>query len=160
MSEDYCDLCDLPLSTCVHGMPPAPMVEPPAPTPRATRSTSTRTTTPRAKAPKKAAAEVPVRRAPRRWTPPEFFAPHVLALLQEAGGELGNDALFEALEARVADDLIAGDHESTPEGELRWRRAARVARRNLSADGLMQTGTPGVWVLTGEGLSHDGDFSL
>ena len=35
-AEDYCDLCDLPKSTCVHGMPPAP------PPPRATRATTPR----------------------------------------------------------------------------------------------------------------------
>jgi hypothetical protein len=29
LSADYCELCELPLSTCVHGMPPPP--PPPAP---------------------------------------------------------------------------------------------------------------------------------
>lgn len=163
MSEDYCDLCDLPLSTCVHGMPPAPKEEPPAPavrttrTPRAAAERPARA--PRAAKPKASAVEVPVRRAPRRWTPPEFFVPHVLVLLQQAGGELDNDSFFVALEERVGEHLIAGDHERTPEGELRWRRAARVARRDLAADGLVQTGTPGVWALTSDGLAHDTGFS-
>lgn len=157
MSEDYCDLCDLPRSTCVHGMPPAPRVEPaapaaPAPRKRAasTRSTSTRSTTPRATA----KAAPPVRRTPRRWSPPELFAPHIVAVLQEAGGQLDGDVVFERLEARIGEHLLAGDSETTPEGELRWRRAARVARRNLTNDGLIATGTPGVWQLTASGLSH------
>src|SRR6478609_2231376 len=121
--EDYCDLCDLPKSTCVHGMPPAPP-PPPAP-PKASRvrtstvrkaSTSTATTS---------------RSALRRWTPPDVLAPGIVATLTEAGGELEQEELFERLEMLMAERLTAADRETTPEGELRWRYAARKARQTL-----------------------------
>ncbi len=158
MSQDYCELCDLPLSTCVHGMPAAPRPAAVPPAVKVSRPGSSSGSQRAAKAPrtpKPAKVEVPVRRAPRRWNAPDFFAPHVIAVLQDAGGALDTESLFEALEARVEPDLIPGDRERTPEGELRWRRAARVARRDLAADGLMLTGTPGSWALTAAGLAHD-----
>ncbi len=139
MADDYCDLCDLPKSTCVHGMPPPP---PPAPAaPRASR-----VTTPRA--PRKVAEPAaPTRRAPRKWTPPDALAPHIVAVLEEAAGPLDADDLFERLEARLSDELLDGDRELTPEGELRWRYAARRARQALIKDGVMSKGTPGRWAL-------------
>ncbi len=160
MSEDYCDLCDLPRSTCVHGMPPAPKPEAKAPAPAAVRaatgrtSTSSRTTTSGRATSRASKVETPVRRAPRRWSPPELFAPHIVAVLQDAGGELPTDAVFAALAERLGDHLLAGDSEQTPEGELRWRRASRIARRTLTQDGLMVSGTPGVWQLTDAGMTH------
>src|SRR5690348_3000568 len=110
--EDYCELCDLPKSQCIHGNPPAP------PPPRATA----RTATPRASRPvvKKAAA---TRTVPRKWTPPEAFKADIVAVLEDAGGELEQEALFRALEERVAERLTEADHQTTPEGELRWRYA-------------------------------------
>ena len=35
MSDEYCDLCDLPKATCVHGQPPPPPKPVTAPAPRA-----------------------------------------------------------------------------------------------------------------------------
>lgn len=137
-AEDYCDLCDLPKSTCVHGMPPAPP-PPPAP-PKASR---VRTTTVR-----KTAAPAAIKRsAPRKWTPPEVFAPGIVATLGEAGGELEQDELFDRLEELMADRLSDADRETTPEGELRWRYAARKARQTLINEGVMTKGRPGVWAL-------------
>jgi hypothetical protein len=135
-AEDYCDLCDLPKSQCIHGNPPAP------PPPRATA----RTATPRAGRPvvKKAA---PSRSVPRKWTPPEAFRPDIVAVLEEAGGQLEQEELFRALEDRVAERLTEADHQTTPEGELRGRYAARRARQALIADGEMTKGRPGVWSL-------------
>jgi hypothetical protein len=138
MSDDYCDLCDLPLSTCVHGMPPAPQ-PPPAP-PKATR---VRTTTVR----KSATATTTARSAPRKWTPPEVFAPGIVATLGAAGGELEQEELFVRLEELMAERLTDADRETTPEGELRWRYAARKARQSLLAEGVMIKGRPGVWTL-------------
>lgn len=134
--EDYCDLCDLPKSTCIHGNPPAP------PPPRATA----RTTTPRASKPvvRKAA---PTRNVPRKWTPPDVFKPEILAVLDEHGGELEQEELFLALEERVAERLTEADRGTTPEGELRWRYAARRARQALIAEGAMGKGKPGIWTL-------------
>lgn len=139
MADDYCDLCDLPKSTCVHGMPPPP---PPAPAaPRAARVTPS-------KAPRKAATPAaPTRRAPRKWTTPDQLAPHIVAVLEEAGGALDADDLFVRLEMRLADELLDGDRELTPEGELRWRYAARRARQTMIKDGVMSKGTPGRWSL-------------
>jgi hypothetical protein len=142
MSGDYCELCDLPRSTCVHGMPAAPPTPATAPKARPKRT---------AKAPTRAAASkpsAPVRRAPRRWTPPEALQPHIVGVLEEAGGELDVDDMFVRLEDRVADSLLEGDRETTPEGELRWRYAARRARQALIAEGVMARGRPGVWRLS------------
>ena len=136
MTEDYCELCDLPKSQCVHGMPPAPKPEPKnAATPR-----------PR----KKAAAKAPTTTrtvAARRWTPPEVLKPAILAVLEGAGGGLDAEAFFAELEAVVRDELKPADTERTPEGELRWHYAARKARVALIDEGLMTKGRPGVWEL-------------
>jgi hypothetical protein len=134
-ADDYCDLCDLPLSTCVHGMPPAP--PPPAPTRAAPRV--------RAVTVRKPAAVS--RSAPRKWTPPEVFGPAILETLGEAGGELEQEELFLRLEALMEERLTAADRETTPEGELRWRYAARKARQTLITDGVMTKGKPGIWAL-------------
>ena len=134
--EDYCELCDLPKSQCIHGNPPAP------PPPRATA----RTAAPRASKPvvKKAA---PTRTVPRKWTPPEAFKADIVAVLEDAGGSLEQEDLFRALEERVAERLTEADHQTTPEGELRWRYAARRARQALITEGAMVKGRPGVWSL-------------
>jgi hypothetical protein len=143
MNEDYCEHCDLPLSQCVHGMPPAP--PPPAkPAPRPRKKAATRTTP---KASSKATPAV----ASRRWTPPEAFKPAIISVLEEAGGALETDQLFEELESVVRDDLKPADAERTPEGELRWRYAARRARVALIDEGLMTKALPGVWQLAQRG---------
>ncbi|GGR67683.1 hypothetical protein J2S40_002083 [Nocardioides luteus] len=143
MSEtDYCELCDLPKSQCIHGRPPAPPA--PAPvkkstTPRVRKTSSTSKT---ASAPK-----VVTKSAPRKWTPPAAFAPLILEILENAGGSMQADAVLDELETQLSDQLLPGDFETTPEGELRWRYAARRARQGLLSDGLMTKGTPGVWQL-------------
>jgi hypothetical protein len=71
----------------------------------------------------------------------------VLAVLEEAGGELDADELFLELEIAVEDRLLPGDRELTPEGEPRWQYAARRARVALINEGLMTKGVPGVWKL-------------
>ena len=134
-TEDYCELCDLPKSTCIHGRPPPP---PPAAAVKPPRA-------PRVAGAKKVAA--PARSVPRRWTPPDVFGPHILEVLREAGGELGQDEVFGTLEERMAERLTEADHEKTPEGELRWRYAARRCRQSLVAEGLMTKGRPGIWAL-------------
>ena len=141
-SADYCDLCDLPRSQCVHGQPPAPVpkkaVKPP---PKPKKRPATRRST---------APDEPVR---RRWTPPEVFKPLILTVLEGAGGTLDADDLFQELEVLARDRLLPGDSELTPAGELRWRHAARRARMALIDEGLMTKTTPGVWQLSG--LSKD-----
>jgi hypothetical protein len=84
----------------------------------------------------------------RRWTPPEVFKPLILEVLRAAGGELETDELFLELEIVAEDRLLPGDSETTPEGELRWRYAARRARQALITEGVMTRGGPGVWRLT------------
>ena len=140
-SDDYCDLCDLPKSQCIHGRPPpmpAEAVKPP-PKPRKRPATRVRTSA----APEKAVT--------RRWTPPEVFKPLIIAVLEEAGGELETDDLFLELEILVEDRLLPEDSATTPEGELRWRYAARRARVSLIDEGLMTKGTPGIWQLARTG---------
>jgi hypothetical protein len=138
-SDEYCDFCDLPMAQCIHGQPPAPKpaatsVAKPAPKPRKRATATPRATT-------------TDKRATRRWTAPEALRPHVLAVLQEAGGELEADELFLELEILVEDQLLPGDRELTPEGEPRWQYAARRARVALINEGLMTKGVPGVWKL-------------
>lgn len=145
MSEtDYCELCDLPKSQCIHGRPPAP----PAPTPPAKRAT--KPTTRVRKTTTSAAASAPkvvTKSAPRKWTPPAEFAPLILEILENAGGSMQADAVLDELETQLADQLLPGDFETTPEGELRWRYAARRARQKLLTEGLMTKAAPGVWQL-------------
>jgi hypothetical protein len=136
-SDDYCDLCDLPRSQCVHGRPPpTPMKavkSPPKPRKRsATRSRS---------------AAAPDKLVTRRWTAPDVFKPLILTVLEQAGGELDADELFLELEILAEDRLVPGDSETTPEGELRWRYAARRARVALIEEGLMTKAKPGIWQL-------------
>lgn len=136
-SDDYCELCDLPKSQCIHGRPPATPTKvvkaPAAPRKRA--------------APARPAAAAPTRHVNRRWSPPEVFKPLILTVLDRAGGALEADEMFLELEILAEDRLLPGDSESTPEGELRWRYAARRARMALIDEGLMVKGTPGVWQL-------------
>lgn len=134
--DDYCELCDLPKSQCIHGRPPSPPANAAKPPPK----------------PKERPAPVRRRSAPervvtRRWTPPEVFKPLILDVLEEAGGELEADEMFLELEILAEDRLLPGDRETTPEGELRWRYAARRARVALIDEGLMTKGRPGVWQL-------------
>lgn len=154
MADEYCDLCDLPKAHCIHGMPPAP---PPEVRPAATRASASTSSTPRAaRAPRatQAAPAVPVRRAPRRWTPPEAIAPVILAVLDEAGGELPADDVLSSVEERIGEHLLEGDRQLTPEGELRWRYAARRARQQLIQQGLMAKSRPGIWELTADGAGR------
>jgi hypothetical protein len=90
---------------------------------------------------------VPTRNVPRRWTPPDAFKPSIVAVLEEAGGELDQEDLFRVLEERMGERLTDADHQTTPEGELRWRYAARRARQALIAEGAMTKGRPGIWSL-------------
>lgn len=142
-ASDFCELCDLPRSQCVHGRPPtAPSPVRAAPAPR--RDTRRKTPT---------APATPARRVTRRWTPPEVLRPAILEVLRNAGGELEAEELFLELEILVEDQLLAGDRETTPQGELRWHSAARRARQQLITDGLMSKDRPGWWTLTDAGRS-------
>ena len=76
-----------------------------------------------------------------------------MQVLREAGGELEQDEVFDRLESRLSESLLDADRERTPEGELRWRYAARRARQALIAEGLMAKSRPGVWSLAPSGLS-------
>jgi len=143
MSEDYCELCDLPKSQCIHGRPPPP---PPAAPPAPERKAA-----PRPRVARTPGASAPPRVVRHRWTPPDAFREEILVVLREAGGELDAEDLFLELEVRMEERLKPADQETTPEGELRWRYAARRARQGLLADGLMSKGRPGVWALSPEG---------
>ncbi len=146
-AEDYCDLCDLPKSTCIHGNPPPP----PPPTVRkapASRTTVRRSASPGSASSTRASAPAaPARAVRHRWTPPEVFKPEILAVLSEAGGEMEQEDVYLELEVRMEERLTDADQEKTPEGELRWRYAARRARQALVSEGAMTKGRPGIWAL-------------
>lgn len=140
-TDDYCELCDLPRSQCIHGQPPPVAPAKASPPPRRRAATPARSTG------RAGAAKVTAKPAVRRWTPPEVLSPVIVEVLGEAGGELPADELFDRLGAIVGGQLRSGDQELTPEGELRWHYAARRARQALIADGVMTKGAPGVWKL-------------
>jgi hypothetical protein len=135
--EDYCELCDLPRSQCIHGQPPPPEK-------KAVKKTAPAPARPRTQA---ARSVAPPKVVTRRWTPPEVFKPLILDLLEQAGGELQAEDVFQELEVLVKEDLRPQDSETTPEGELRWRYAARRARVALIDEGRMPKAGPGVWKL-------------
>lgn len=144
-AEDYCELCDLPLSTCVHGMPKPVAPEPPKPAPRRTTRPTARKSAEAGTA--RPAATTRTTSRPRRWTAPEELVPHIVAMLDEAGEALTTEDALARLEERVGDQLRAGDRETSPQGELRWRTAARKARRELANAGVLAADQPGVWRL-------------
>ncbi len=148
-TADYCDLCDLPRSQCVHGQPPPPAPSKPVKPPAKPRK---RPAAPKSAAPQ--APEAPVAPVARRWTPPDVFKPLILTALKQAGGSLEAEELFMELEILAQDRLLPGDSELTPEGELRWRYAARRARMALIEEGLMTKTRPGVWELSGSGTDR------
>lgn len=137
MLEDYCELCELPRSTCVHGLPPA------------------RPATPVGKAPPKprVSPRLSMRRVERKWTPHSDLRPPILRILREYGGRLEADDLLIELEIRLEQVLTSGDREKTPQGEERWHTATRRERKALTDDGLLVPARPGVWELTQQGLS-------
>lgn len=142
--DDYCELCDLPRSTCIHGMP-KPVVAPdppkPAKKPRARKAAAPKR--------KPAASQVTTRTtaAPRRWSAPADFVPHIVAMLDEVDEGLPTDDALSRLEERVAESLRPGDREKSPQGEQRWRTAARRARRELVTSGVLSDARPGIWEL-------------
>lgn len=144
MAEQYCDLCDLPLNTCVHGMPKAPPE--PAPSPRAPRSRSAapRTTTVR--------TTTTAARPPSRVTDQSAFRPHIVRILKQEGSLETEDMLLE-LEMAMEDELRERDRQPTPTGEVRWHQSARMERKAMIDAGLMAGGKPGVWELTDAGRS-------
>ena len=140
-SDDYCELCDLPKSQCVHGQPP-PMPEKAIASPaRPRKRPATRRPSPAA----------PEKVGNRRWSSPEVFKPLIITVLERAGGELEADELFLELEVLAEDRLLPQDSDTTPEGESRWRYAARRARVALIDEGLMTKTRPGVWQLARPG---------
>lgn len=146
MPEDYCDLCDLPLSTCIHGMPAPPPAPAPAPrTPRAPRATATRKPTARAVAVTKSAPP-----AVRVRTEQEAFRPFIVRLLQEEG-PLETAEVMELLADRMAEVLLDRDKQKAPTGEIRWQTAARAERKAMIDEGLIVAAQPGVWQLTDRG---------
>jgi hypothetical protein len=139
VAEEYCDLCDLPLSTCVHGMPKPPPE--PAPSPRAPR---TRAATPRTSAVRTTA------RPASKVTDQSAFRPHIVRILKQEGALETEDMLLE-LEMAMEDELRERDRQPTPTGEVRWHQSARIERKAMIDSGLMAGGKPGVWELTAAG---------
>ena len=140
-TDDYCELCDLPKSQCIHGRPPAPEPVKASPAPRTRRTTSASRTS------SVSAPTATSRSVQRRWTPPEDLVPHIVGILEDAGEPLESDEMLTALEVRIADGLRPGDRETTPEGELRWHYAARRARQALIKEGILLKAGPGVYAL-------------
>ena len=144
VAEDYCDLCDLPLSTCIHGMP-AP---PPTPAP-ASRVRTTQARAPRATGTRSTSAPAP--RPASRSTPQAAFRPYILSVLRDAGVPLETDEMMLELEIQMEDVLRERDREKSPTGEVRWQTAARIERKAMIDEGLIVPAQPGIWELTERG---------
>jgi hypothetical protein len=145
VAEDYCDLCDLPLSTCIHGMPappPAPVAAPSARAPRATaaRKPSVRATTTTTSAPSRV----------RKRTEQETFRPFIVQLLKDEGA-LETAEVMVFLEERMVEVLLERDRQKAPTGEIRWHTAARSERKAMIDEGLIVAAQPGIWQLTDRG---------
>jgi hypothetical protein len=145
--EDYCDLCDLPLSTCIHGMP----VPPPAPAP-ASRVRTTQTRAPRVAGTRSTSAAAP--RPASRSTAQAAFRPYILQLLRDAGAPLETDEALLELEILMEDVLRERDREKSPTGEVRWQTAARKERKAMIDEGLIVPAQPGIWELTARGRAQ------
>lgn len=145
MAEDYCDLCDLPLSTCIHGMPPPPPPPEPAPrTPRSPRATATRAPSARAVKVTQTKPAVISKR-----TEQEAFRPFIVQLLKEEGA-LETGEVMELLADRMAEVLLERDKQKAPTGEIRWQTVARAERKSMIDEGLMAA-SKGMWELTDRG---------
>jgi hypothetical protein len=147
--DDYCEMCDLPLSTCVHGQPPPKPPPPPVQAPPRVRAARA----PGSRVPGSRVPGSPPRAMQRKWTPTEEFRPHILRILRESGGRLEADDLMLELEVQLDDRLTAGDRERSPQGGDRWHVAVRKQRKELIDEGLVMPAQPGVWQLTSRGLS-------
>lgn len=157
MSQDWCDLCELPLSQCPHGAPPPP---PPSPTPRSAprprkapaRAPSASATGPTS-APRRSSPAVttraPVRRTPPGRTPQTEFRKALLAELADQPVPVEREQVLAALEERM--DLTEQDRGITADGEVRWRRTAIKERKAMADDGLVATAGHGMWVLSPAG---------
>jgi hypothetical protein len=147
----YCDLCDLPLAHCVHGMPPPPPPAPKAkPAPRAAAPKAPRKATTGSAA--SSTSGVTVRRTGTTRTPQREFRQPILDALAASGGEDHMDEVLAEVERRMAPVLREGDLETVERGEPRWRKAARFERKAMVDDGLLTPlQRPGVWTLTPEG---------
>ncbi len=142
MAEDYCDLCDLPLSTCIHGMPAPPPAPVAAPSARAPRATATRKPSVRATT----STPSPV----RKRTEQETFRPYIVELLKDEGA-LETAEVMAFLEDRMAEVLLERDRQKAPSGEVRWHTAARSERKAMIDEGLIVPAQPGIWQLTERG---------
>lgn|SRR5690606_12878293 len=145
--DDYCELCDLPLSQCPHGQPKPEPVVPAAKAPKTPKPK--KAAAPKAPRAKKSTttAGIVTKTAERRWTSSDELEPLVVQILDAAGGSLANDAVLAQIEERIADSFRAGDRDRTPTGEMRWQLAARKARQSLINQGVMVKERPGVWTL-------------
>jgi hypothetical protein len=149
-TADYCELCDLPLSQCVHGQPPPPPPEKKAPAPRARKASTASSSSRKASS----TPAVSVSSKPPRRTPQREFRRYILAALQDRGGRAEVEDLMADLVERMEPVLRPADHETVNQGELRWRYAARLERKAMLDDGLIAAPRqPGFWELTDEGLA-------
>ena len=152
----YCERGELPLATCVHGMPPAPPPEVKAPAARK-RATSPRAT-PSARTGSAAStggAGVTVRRVGTNRTPQKAFRPQILASLHARGGQAETEQVLGDVEERMGSQLREGDLEAVERDEPRWRRAVRRERKAMVDEGLLlPLQQPGVWELSPEGSAQ------
>jgi len=137
----YCDHCDLPLATCVHGLRAA------APATAASVDSSRH---PSVGSQRRLQSAI----NSSRRTPQRDFRAFILRVLQDRRGRGEVDAVLAEVESRMAEALTDGDYELVDNDEVRWRNAARWERKDMVADGLIAPSEQrGIWQLTPKGMA-------
>ncbi|GAA1926480.1 hypothetical protein GCM10009737_30380 [Nocardioides lentus] len=154
MTQDWCELCELPLSQCPHGAPPppppvarTPPPRRPAPRPARAPSAQARDAAPATRAVTRRAPAA--RRTPPGRTPQADFRPVLLAVLAEQPVAVERDEVLAEVEQRMT--FTDQDRGITADGETRWRRTALKERKAMVDDGLMDAAGHGMWLLSARG---------
>jgi hypothetical protein len=98
----------------------------------------------------------PSRRAPRgSLLVEEAYELPILKALADRGGSASKNAVIDALEPLLGDQLTTLDRTPVASGELRWRNRAQFVRLRLVERGELKRDSPrGVWELSDAGLNR------
>ena len=79
----------------------------------------------------------------------------ILESLIEVGGEESVKTLYNMVERRMKNILVAADYENLHTGEIRWKNAVRFARNSMVNKGLLDKNSPtGIWRITDKGREY------
>ncbi len=85
-------------------------------------------------------------------TPVGEFELPILEVLFDLGGQGDTESVLAGIEAMLGPYFKGADYQELPEGQIRWRNSAELARRSLAAYGLLREDPTGKsWELTATG---------